>query len=709
MGGSTKIPVALTIQEDNVKEYGADNIRNLGLFGHGDAGKTSICESLVFSMGQNNRVGSVDDGSSVMDYDEDEVSRKVGINLALAHGEHRGVLINLVDVPGYADFFGNVVSGVRAVDNGVVVVDASSGIEVGSEMAWRRLDEAKLARVLVVNKLHRENTDFYATVEEARKSFGTSVTPLYLPIGKEAGFSGVVDLLSDKAYKYEDGKRSEMPVPEDMADRISQWKERLVEAAADADETLMEKFLEGKEIAPEEMRAGVRNGIKAGVVYPALCTDAISRVGVDLLLDLAVDVLPGPIEPAALEATKPDGDDKVTVERSPDGQTCALVFKTVSESHVGEMNYVRVFSGRLETGMTVVNGTTGREEKVNQMYVVKGRDRTEVNRLGTGMIGALVKLKETHTGDTLADKKQPVRLPALDFPKPSISVAIVPQSKGDEARVSNGLAKLREEDPTFAFEFNAELGQQLISGLGEMHLDVLVGRLKRRFDVSVELIKPRIAYRETITRRAEAQGRHKKQTGGRGQFGDVYLRIEPMPRGGEFEFVDQIKGGAIPSKFIPSVEKGVREIMGKGLLAGYRMVDVRATVYDGSFHDVDSSDIAFKLAAVLAFKNCAEKANVVLLEPIVDVEITVPDNYTGDVMGDLNSRRGRIMGMEAQGNLQVIKAQAPQAELYKYSNSLRSMTQGRGFFQLEFSHYEEVPREISAKVIEEAKRAKEEK
>jgi elongation factor G len=371
------------------------------------------------------------------------------------------------------------------------------------------------------------------------------------------------------------------------------------------------------------------------------------------------------------------------------------------------MSYVRVVAGAIKPGMLVMNARTEREEKVNQMYLVKGKERVEVGQLSAGMIGALVKLRETGTGDTLCDKKLVVKLPGMDFPKPSISEAIVPKAKGDEERMSNGLSRLHAEDPTFSYAFEPELGQQIINGMGELHLDVIVGRLKRRFDVQVDLVKPRVAYRETVTRKAEAQGRHKKQTGGRGQFGDCYLRLEPLPRGTGFEFVDEIYGGSIPGKVGPSVEKGVIEAMDKGFLAGYRMMDVRATVYDGSFHPVDSSDIAFKLAAVLAFRACCEKANVVLLEPIGNAEVTVPDQYTGDVMGDMNARRGRIMGMEAQGNLQVVKARVPIAEMYKYSNSLRSMTQGRGFFSLEFSHYEETPREAAQKVIDEAKRAKE--
>ncbi|MEO0070248.1 MAG: elongation factor G, partial [candidate division WOR-3 bacterium] len=657
-----------------MKEYKVEDIRNIGFFGHGGSGKTSICESLLLTMKQNNRLGSVDAGTSVFDYDEDEIARKISINLAIGYGEYREKLINLVDAPGYADFFGNVVSAVRAVDAAVVVVDASSGVEVGTEMAWRRLDEANLPRVVFINKLSKENTSFEVIAEEVRKVFGTKVTPVYLPIGKEAGLKGVVDLLNDRAYIYENGVRKEVAVPEEMQTAIGQWKERLIEAAAEVDERLMEKFLEGEEITPDEMRGAVRNGIKAGVVYPLMGGDALTQVGVDLILDLAALVLPSPNEMPRVKGVVPATGQEVEIAPDPGGPVCALVFKTISEAHLGDMHYVRVFRGKLEPGMVVVNGTSQREEKINQIYVVKGKERSEVARLTTGMLGALVKLKDTHTGDTLADKKEPVRLAPIVFPKPSISVAIVPQSKGDEERVSNGLARLHEEDPTFSYEYNAELGQQLISGMGELHLDVIVGRLKRRFDVNVELVKPKIPYRETITRKAEAQGKHKKQTGGRGQYGDVWLRIEPKGRGEGFEFVDEIYGGAIPSKYIPAVEKGVIEQMEKGVLAGYRMMDIKATVYDGSYHEVDSSDIAFKIAAGLAFKNACEKAGVVLLEPIMNVEVTVPDRYTGDVMGDLNARRGRIMGMEAQGGLQVIKAQVPLAEMYKYSNSLRSMT-----------------------------------
>ncbi|MBM3313380.1 elongation factor G, partial [candidate division WOR-3 bacterium] len=607
--------------EDSLKEYSAARIRNLGFFGHASSGKTSLGEALLLAMKQNTRLGSVAEGTSLLDYDEDEVSRKISINLSLGYGEWRDTFITLVDTPGYADFFGSVVSGARAVDSGVVVVDATSGIEVGTEMAWRRLDEARLPRAVFVGKLAKEHADFESIAEELRKAFGARVTPLYLPIGREASLIGIVDLLNDRAYLYSEGARREAPIPADLKDRVGQWKERLIEAAAEVDESLMEKFVEGGEITPEEMRAAVKKGIKAGVVYPLLGGDALAQVGTDVLLDLAVDVLPGPLDRPALAATRPNSTEGLEVKPEEDGPVCAFVFKTVSEAHVGDMSLVRVFRGKLETGAVVMNATTQREEKVNQMYLVKGRERSEVNKLTTGMIGALVKLKETHTGDTLGDKRQPAQLPAVAFPRPSISVAIVPQAKGDEERVSNGLARLHEEDPTFSYEFNSEIGQQLINGMGELHLDVIVARLKRRFDVHVDLIKPRIPYRETITKKCEAQGRHKKQTGGRGQFGDVWLRLEPAPRGAGFEFVSEIRGGAIPTKFIPPIEKGIVETMQRGVLAGYHMMDIRAVVFDGSYHDVDSSDISFKLAGSLAFKNCCEKAGLVLLEPIMNVVV----------------------------------------------------------------------------------------
>lgn len=691
-----------------MKEYSADKIRNVGFFGHGGCGKTTLCETLLYLLKQNNRIGRVDDGSSLLDYDEDEIARKISISLALGYGEYRGSLLNIVDTPGYADFIGEVCSGVRAVDNAVVVIDTVAGIEVGTEMVWKYIDDLGLPRIILLNKCQREHAIFDKTLEEVQKKFGIKVVALSLPIGSELNFRGIVDLLTGKAYTYDGVAATEIPVPAETAPMVAQYREKLIEAAADADESLMAKFLDGGTITAEEALPAVRTGIKEGRIYPVLCADAYAGVGVSHLLDFIVDVMPAAAEMGPLAATDLKTKQPVSLPRTADGPTVAFIFKTVTEAHIGDINYVRVFSGALKSGDVLLNSRTERDEKVNQIYLIKGRERTETNELRAGQIGGLVKLKTAKTGDTLCDTKQPAFLPPIVFPEPAISVAIVPKSKGDEERVSQGLARLHEEDPTFKYLYDAEGHQQLVYGLGELHLTVVVGRLLRKFGVSVDLVKPRIHYRETITRKAEAQGKHKKQTGGRGQYGDCWLRLEPKPRGEGFEFREEIFGGAIPKNYIPSIEKGVVETMANGVLAGYPVVDLTCTVYDGSYHEVDSSDIAFKLAGQLAFKNACEKAGMILLEPIMLVEVTVPSQYMGAITGDLSARRGIILGMETEGNMQKIRAAVPEAEMYMYSNTLRSVTQGRGYFTMKFDHYQEVPKEIAAKIIEEAKRAKQE-
>jgi elongation factor G len=690
-----------------VKEYSADKIINLGFFGHGGCGKTSIAEAILFLLKQNTRLGRVDDGTSVFNYDEDEITRKISINLAMGYGEYKDCYFNFIDTPGYADFVGEVFSGLKAIDCAVVVIDASSGIEVGTEMVWRYINKEELPRLVFINKLKREHSDFYKILDEVIKEWGSGVCPLFLPIGKEMGFEGIVSILENKAYSYKDGQKKEVPVPDNVKDQIATYREKIIEAASDVNEAIMNKYLEGGEITVEELKPAIKEGIKLHKIYPVLCGDAYANIGIDIMLDLATDVLPGLCLNRVIKGTDLKKNQEVTKNADPKGQPVVFVFKTVSEPHIGDMNYVRVLSGTLESGSTLLNGTVEREEKINQIYYVKGKERSETNKLRTGEIGALVKLRQTKTSDTLTSTQEQIRLPKIEFPLPSISIAIVPKSKGDEEKVSNGLSRLHEEDPTFTYVYDSELKQQIISGLGELHLDVVIGRLKRKFDVSVDLEKPRVPYRETIMKKAEAQGKYKKQSGGRGQYGDVWLKLEPKERGGGYEFADEIFGGAVPSKYIPSVEKGVVEIMSTGVLAGYQVIDLKATIFDGSYHEVDSSDIAFKIAGQLAFKAAAEKANLVLLEPICDVEVTVPEQYIGDIMGDLNARRGRIMGVDTEGRLQVIKAKVPQAEMYKYSNALRSFTQGRGYFTMKFSHYEEAPREVSAKVVEEAKRNKE--
>lgn len=691
-----------------MKEYNVENIKNIGFFGHGGCGKTTICEAILYDLKQNSRLGRVDEGNALLDYDEDEINRKISINLALGYGEYRDNLINIVDTPGYADFIGEVYSGLHAIDSAIVVIDAVSGIEVGTEITWKLINQKELPRMIFINKLKKEHSDFYKVIDDVIKIFGSRVCPIFLPIGKEAGFEGVVNLVHNKAYSDKDGTVKELPEADrGLLQAVSQYRDKLVEACADVNEELMNKFLEGGEISSAELTAAIKQGAKEHKLFPVLCGDGFENIGIKLMLDFVVESMPSSLDTGEIKGTKPRSQEVISKKKDPKGHTIAFIFKTVSEPHIGDLNYVKVLSGSIESGTALLNSNVERDEKINQIYYVKGKERIETNKLRTGEIGALVKLKQTKTSHTLCSPQNPFVVLPINFPEPSISVAIVPKSKGDEEKVSTGLARLHEEDPTFSYKYESELRQQHISGLGELHLDVIVGRLKRKFDVAVDLVKPRIPYRETILRKAEAQGKYKKQSGGRGQYGDVWLRLEPKARGGGFEFIDDIYAGAVPSKYLPPVEKGVNETMAQGVLAGYPVVDLNATIYDGSYHEVDSSDIAFKIAGQLAFKAACEKANMVLLEPIMNVEVTVPDQYMGDAIGDLNARRGRIMGVETEGSLQVVKAQAPQAEMYKYSTTLRSMTQGRGYFSMKFSHYEEVPKEIAAKIIEEAKREKE--
>ncbi|MCS7258949.1 MAG: elongation factor G [candidate division WOR-3 bacterium] len=690
-----------------MKQYPPEKIINIGFFGHGGCGKTTLGEGILYILKENNRIGRVDEGSSIFNYDEDEIARKISINLALGYGDYQGYYFNLVDTPGYQDFIGEVLSGLRAIDSAVLVIDATAGIEVGTEIVWRHLNQEGLPRIIFINKLKKEHADFYKVLDEIISEWGSGVCPLYLPIGKEASFEGVYSIIEDKAYRYKNGTREEITPPAELQERGRGYKEKIIEAACEVSEEIMAKYLEGEDVSFDELAAAIKEGIKAHKIFPVLCGDAYELIGLYELLDFATKTLSGLAVSRKIKAINLKTKELEEIIPAENGPTIVFVFKTVSEPHIGDMNYVRVFSGTLEAGKTMLNATVEREEKINQIYYVKGKERIETNKLRVGEIGALVKLKQTKTSDTLTTSDAPYKLEPIKFPEPSISIAIVPKTKGDEEKVSNGLARLHEEDPTFTYYYDNELKQQIISGLGELHLDIIIGRLKRKFDVSVDLEKPKIPYRETIVKKAEAQGKYKKQTGGRGQYGDVWLRIEPKERGTGFEFAEEIFGGAVPAKYFPSVEKGVVETMANGVLAGYPVVDVKVTLFDGSYHEVDSSDIAFKIAASMAFKAACEKAGMVILEPIYDVEVRVPEQYTGDIMGDLNARRGKILGIEAEGKLQVIKAKVPLAEMYKYSNTLRSITQGRGYFTMRFSHYEEAPRELQAKIIEEAKRQKE--
>jgi elongation factor G len=670
-------------------------IRNIGLFGHAGSGKTTIADAFLYLAGANTRFGKVIDKTSLFDFDPEETNRGCSINLGLATFSYKDITINLIDTPGYSDFIGEALSGIEAIDCAVMVIDATGGIEVGTERLLQYFQSKNIPFVFFINKLKKENTDFNKLLSVLHETAGKNVVPLTVPIGEADTVRGVVDILKKQGFG---AKGEETEIPADVKDKIQQYREKIIEAAADLDDRLMNKYLEGEKIELADCLEVLKGGIAAGKVILCLAGDALELIGVTSLIDAVIELIP---EHTMLPDIMIDSQ---KVKRADDAPFLGYIFKTVVEPHIGEMCYVRVLSGTVKTGDVVNNITTTNEEKINQLFTIKGKDRSEINELTSGMIGGLVKLKDTHTGDTLAadDIKKP--LPKIDFPAPSISMAIVPKAKGDEEKISNGLARLHDEDPTFTFAYDPEIKQLIISGIGELHLDVILARLKRKYGVSVDLAKPKMKYRETFKKKSEAQGKYKKQTGGHGQYGDCWLRVEPLPRGEGFEFANAIVGGAIPSRFVPSVEKGVKEILQQGTVSGFPLTDIKVSVFDGSYHPVDSSDIAFKIAASMAMKANAERSGIILLEPISEVEVSVPESYMGDVIGDLNSRRGKIMGMEGAGKIQKIKALVPDAEMYKYSTSLRSMTQGRGFFNMTFHHYEEVPKEIAQRIIAEAQK-----
>ncbi len=673
-------------------------IRNIGLFGHASSGKTTIADGILYLMGANTRFGKVSEKTSIFDTDPEEQEKECSLNLGLASFNHKDVTINLIDTPGYADFIGEALSGIESVDCAIVVVDAFAGIEVGTERLLSEIAKKNIPVVFFINKLSKENTDFYKTLSSIGEVYKEKIVALTLPIGETNNLSGVVDVLRTKAYGKE-GK--EGSVPDDMKEKIQQQQEKFIEAAADLNESLMNKYIEGEKVELNECIEPVRNGIIEGKVALCLAGDALELIGINNLLEAIIEFLPSSQSLPEIQL------DDQKIKRTDDAPFLGYVFKTVVEPHLGELCYLRVLSGKAKSGDVISNTTKSTEEKINQIFSLKGKEKTEIGEITSGMIVGLVKLKNTHTGDTLA-KGIKVSLPQIEFPTPSISMAIVPKAKGDEEKISSGLTRLRDEDPTFTFAYDPEIKQLIISGIGELHLDIILARLKRKYGVSVDLIKPRVKYRETFTKKTEAQGKYKKQTGGHGQYGDCWLRVEPLERSKGLEFVNKVVGGAIPTRYIPSIEKGVKEGLDQGFIAGYPLTDLQVTVYDGSYHPVDSSDIAFKIAASMSLKANAERGKVVLLEPIQEVEVYVPESFMGDVIGDLNSRRGKIMGMEGEGKTQKIKALVPEAEMYKYSTSLRSMTQGRGYFNMKYSHYEEVPRDTTQKIVEEAQKAKKE-
>jgi len=694
-----------------VKRFSASQIRNVALVAHHGVGKTSLAEAMLYLSKSTNRLGRIADGTTLLDYAPDEVQRKMTINLGLAQFEWSGHKVNLLDTPGYPDFIGDVYSALRVADSAILVLRANAGVEVGTEVVWEALRQEKTPTLLVVNMMDKEHADFAAAVKSAHDRLGLNAVPAQLPIGQAEGFRGIVDLVEGKAFMFTgkgmEEKSSESPIPAEMTGAVQAARSLLMEEAATGDEGLMNKFLETGELTGAEIRKGLCERVVQGDLAPVFCCSAYHNQGVKEVLDEVVDILPSPLDVKPAAGKSPAGGAEVTCPVDPAAPTAMVVFKTLSEQHLGDLSLLRIYSGHVEQGKDLVNTTRSRPEKLSTLYNLIGKERLDCPGAEAGDIVAAVKLKETHTGDTLADKARPAVLAPPDFPGPVTAESIHAKNKGDEEKLAQGLARLHEEDPTFRKHVEPSTKEMLVSGMGDLQLEVMVDRLRKRYGVEVLLSRPRVPYRETIRGKAQDEYRHKKQTGGRGQFGEVHLRLEPLKRGEGFKFLDEIKGGVVPNQFIPAVEKGIVAGMEKGPLAGYPVVDVQVALFFGKYHDVDSSEMAFKIAAETCFHQAMLKANPVMLEPIEEIQVRIPEEYLGDVMGDLSSRRGRILGTESDARHQVIKALVPGAELYKYAAHLRSITQGRGLHNARVSHYEEVPREITDKVVAAARAEKE--
>lgn len=686
-----------------MKEYSADKIRNISLGGHGGVGKTTLAEAMLFQMGTINRMGTVDAGNTVSDYHADEIERKISIEMSLLTGECKDWKFNILDIPGYSDFMGGSKGALRVTDLGVILLNAHDGVEVGTEQIVGFANEYGTPKLFFINRMDNEHADFDKSLDMAKERYGTKVVAVQFPANHGEGFNKIIDLIKMKLLTYEAGTKNKPAVsdiPEDLKARAEDLRSQLIESAAESDDEILEQFFETGELSDDQLKKGLHAGIVAGTLIPVLCGTGESNIGVDELLDFICAYGPSPSEFAPVEAKKPRSEDKIIFKREETEPLCSLVFKTLSVPHVGELSLVRVFSGILKTGEEVMNTSLDHPEKIGQIFAMNGKNRSEVNQLKAGDIGALVKLKKTATGNTLSDKKTPSVLPPMRFPSPVISVAVEPKSRGDEDKISTGLHVLHEEDPSFTINVDPELHQTIISGQGDLHLKVIMQRLKQKYGVEVAEERPKIPYRETIQGKADEKYRHKKQTGGAGQFAEVWMRVEPLPAGSGFEFENVVKGGNISGVFIPSIEKGIKQVLDNGPLAGCRVVDVKAIVYDGKEHPVDSKDIAFQVAGREVFKQAFLNARPMLLEPIYDVEVKVPEDNMGDVMGDLSGKRGKIMGMEASGHFQIIKAKVPLAELDQYATTLRSITSGRGIFSRSFSHYEAVPKDQEVKIIE---------
>jgi elongation factor G len=687
-----------------MKVYDGPSIRNVAFVGHSGSGKTQLVSALLFTSGMVNRLGRVDDGTTTTDHDEEEVARKHTLSATLAYAEWNKTKINFIDTPGFGNFFSDTRAALHVADAALVVIDAVAGVEVQTEKAWEAAQQLELPRIVVLNRLDRERASLARSLDSLHQALGRTIVPIQLPIGEERDFKGVVDLVAMKAYTFAadgSGQMTEGPVPADMTDAATAARDQLIEMVAEADEALMEKFFDAGTLSQEELVSGLRSATHSARIFPLVCTAGLANIGAQTLLDAVLAYAPSPadrpfkaLEASGNEVTKP-ADDKAPY--------AAFVWKTVADQFAGRITMFRVYQGSLKSDTTVQNATQSTQERIGHLVVMQGKTQTNVPEIHAGDLGAVAKLKDTRTNDTIADKASGIKFAPMTFPEPVLAYAIEPKSRGDEDKISTSMHRLEEEDPTIRYSRDPQTHELLLAGQGQLHIEVTVAKLKRRFGVEVNLKPPRIPYRETITARAEAHGRHKKQSGGHGQFGDCKIRMEPLPRGSDFEFVDEIFGGAIPRQFIPAVEKGIQESRMRGYLAGYPVVDFRVVLYDGQYHDVDSNEISFKTAGWLAFKDGMSKARPTLLEPIMDVEVYAPSDYAGDLMGDLNGRRGRISGMDPRGQMTVIKAQVPMAEMLTYEQHLTSVTGGRGSYHMEFSHYDEVPQHQQTKIIAAAK------
>jgi elongation factor G len=687
-----------------MKVYDAQSLRNVAFVGHSGAGKTQLISTLLFAAGAVNRLGRVDEGTTVTDYDEEAILRKHTLAAALACAEWNRIKINLIDTPGMANFLSDAKAALRVADAAVVVVDGVAGLEVSTEKVWGAAEELGVPRLLVLNRMDRERASLERCLESLRSVFGRTVIPVQLPVGEEKAFRGVIDLIAMKAWIFPQdgsGTPAEEDVPPELQDAATAAREALIEMVAEADDALMEKFFDAGTLSQDELLAGLQRGISAGRIFPVACTSGLANIGMQPLLDALVAYVQSPADRGF--AARDASGEEVRVEASENGPLTAFVWKTVADPFAGRITLLRVVSGTLKSDSTVHNVTRDAPERLGHLMLLQGKTQTQVNELKAGDLGAVAKLKETLTSDLLADKSSAIRVPPIAFPEAVISYAIEPKSRGDEEKISTALHRLQEEDPTLSYSRDPQTKELLLSGQGQSHIEVAVAKLKRRFGVEVNLKLPRIPYRETIGAATEAHGRHKKQTGGHGQFGDCKVKFEPLPRGSDFEFVDDIFGGSIPRQFIPAVEKGIQDARMRGFLAGYPMVDFRATVFDGSFHPVDSNELSFKMAGSLAFRDGMSRARPTLLEPVMDVEVYAPNDYAGDLMGDLNQRRGRIGGMDTRGAATIIRAKVPMSEMLTYEQHLTSATGGRGSYHMEFSHYEEVPANLHGRIISAAK------